>query len=166
MGYHVVQSVENQQTFRGRRISQAGNQHEAGIKQMEATCSSKTSIEFKRNTRHYIPEDRTLAKLGPQYSYFLFLLHQASGPKACCCSSSVASLQLMSSKTSTWGGYQLTAPPPTWRTSNYSLSDPYPLILPAWVVLPGAYAPASIALRVTGEGLYLSSQTFISRTLS
>jgi hypothetical protein len=27
---------------------------------MEATYSSETSVDFRRNTRHYIPEDRTL----------------------------------------------------------------------------------------------------------
>jgi hypothetical protein len=29
---------------------------------MEATCSSETSVEFQRNTRHYTPEDRTPLK--------------------------------------------------------------------------------------------------------
>jgi hypothetical protein len=27
---------------------------------MEAKCSSETSVDFQRTTRHYIPEDRTL----------------------------------------------------------------------------------------------------------
>jgi hypothetical protein len=27
---------------------------------MEATCSSETSADFQRSTRHYIPDDRTL----------------------------------------------------------------------------------------------------------
>jgi len=31
---------------------------------------------------------------------------------------------------------------------DYFLSDPYPLICLAWVTLPGAYTPASLALRV------------------
>jgi hypothetical protein len=48
-----------------RRISQARNQREAGIKQslayssilkMEATYSSETSVGFQRTTRCYIPE--------------------------------------------------------------------------------------------------------------
>jgi hypothetical protein len=29
---------------------------------MEATCSSETSVDFQRTTRHYIPEDKTLLK--------------------------------------------------------------------------------------------------------
>jgi hypothetical protein len=42
------------------------------------------------------------------------------------------------------------AEPPTWRTRDYTSSIPYPLTFPAWAALPGAYAPVSIALRVSG----------------
>jgi hypothetical protein len=42
------------------------------------------------------------------------------------------------------------AQPPTWRTRDNTSSGPYPLTCLAWVGLPGAYAPASIALRVIG----------------
>jgi hypothetical protein len=35
-------------------------------------------------------------------------------------------------------------------TKDYTLSGPYPFTCPAWVALPGFYAPASIALQVTG----------------
>jgi hypothetical protein len=42
---------------KGRRISQARDQHEAGSKQ---TRSSETSVDFQRTARRYIPEDRTL----------------------------------------------------------------------------------------------------------
>jgi hypothetical protein len=51
------------------RVSEAGNQHEAGKKhpaspspalKMEATCSSETSVDTQRTTRRYIPEDDAL----------------------------------------------------------------------------------------------------------
>jgi hypothetical protein len=49
------------------RVSQARNHPEADRKfglilnlKMEATCSSETPIDFQRNTRNYIPEDRTI----------------------------------------------------------------------------------------------------------
>jgi hypothetical protein len=65
--------------FQGRRKSQPRDQHKDGSKQsllaayfmlvsrlphfwtlkMEATCSSKSSVDFQRTTRRYIPEDRT-----------------------------------------------------------------------------------------------------------
>jgi hypothetical protein len=32
----------------------------SSILKIEATCSSKMSVEFQQNTRRYIPEDRTL----------------------------------------------------------------------------------------------------------
>jgi hypothetical protein len=53
--------------LQGRRISQERNQREAGSKQnrayflilnMEATCSSETSVDFQRTTRRYISEDK------------------------------------------------------------------------------------------------------------
>jgi hypothetical protein len=45
----------------GRRINQARNQNEAGSKpKIETTCSTKTSVDLKRTTLRYIPEDRTL----------------------------------------------------------------------------------------------------------
>jgi hypothetical protein len=60
--------------FRGRRISQDRNKHEAELAicfilfpclahsstLMEGICSSETSIDFQRTTWRYIPEDRTL----------------------------------------------------------------------------------------------------------
>jgi hypothetical protein len=61
--------------LQGRRISQARNQRESSWQselsrwfclfyystvKMEATCSSKTSVDSQRNTRRCIPEDRTL----------------------------------------------------------------------------------------------------------
>jgi hypothetical protein len=68
--------LEVNQSFRGTcylhlqgcRVSQARNQHETGSKQlaysspleMEATCSSKISVDFQQTTQCYIPEDRTL----------------------------------------------------------------------------------------------------------
>jgi hypothetical protein len=51
--------------LQGRRISKARNQHGTGIRQsnqilkMELRCSSETSVTFQRNTRNYIPEDKT-----------------------------------------------------------------------------------------------------------
>jgi hypothetical protein len=61
--------------LQGRRISQARNRREAGHCLLLASCwfltcllrplkidvtySSETSVEFKRTTRHYIPEDKT-----------------------------------------------------------------------------------------------------------
>jgi hypothetical protein len=44
---------------------------------------------------------------------------------------------------------EVVSPKPTWRIRDYTSSDPYALTCLAWVVLPGAYAPVSIALRVT-----------------
>jgi hypothetical protein len=44
----------------------------------------------------------------------------------------------------------LLAHPLTWWTRDYTSSDPYPLTYLAWMALPGAYAPASVAFRVTG----------------
>jgi hypothetical protein len=41
-----------------------------------------------------------------------------------------------------------TSNPPTWRTRGYISSGTYPLTCLAWVALLGAYAPASIDLRV------------------
>jgi hypothetical protein len=38
----------------------------------------------------------------------------------------------------------------TWRTRGYTFSCPYPMTRLAWVALPGAYAPTSIALRAMG----------------
>jgi hypothetical protein len=49
----------------GQRMSEARKQHKPGSKQssstlnMEATCSSETSVDFQWTTRHYIPQDRT-----------------------------------------------------------------------------------------------------------
>jgi hypothetical protein len=52
-----------------RRISRARNQREnrwqaaLGLffdSEMEATCSPKTSVDFQRATKRYMPEDRTL----------------------------------------------------------------------------------------------------------
>jgi hypothetical protein len=40
--------------------------------------------------------------------------------------------------------------PPTWRTRDYTLSGLCALTCLAWVALPGAYAPASTAIRVIG----------------
>jgi hypothetical protein len=40
---------------------------------------------------------------------------------------------------------------PNWRTRDHTSSGPYPLTCLAWVAQPGAYASASIALRVVGE---------------
>jgi hypothetical protein len=50
-----------------RRISQTRNQRKikrgySSTLMMEATFFSETSIEFKRTTRRYIPEDRTLSR--------------------------------------------------------------------------------------------------------
>jgi hypothetical protein len=51
---------------------------------------------------------------------------------------------------SLWGGNQPAATtPPTWRATDCSPSDRYPLKLPACVALPVAYIPTGIALRVT-----------------
>jgi hypothetical protein len=53
-------------TFRlhlqSRTVSQARNQRESRWQadEMEATCSTETSVDFQRTTRRYIPEDRTL----------------------------------------------------------------------------------------------------------
>jgi hypothetical protein len=44
----------------------------------------------------------------------------------------------------------LLAQSPICRTRDYTLSGPYPLICLTWVALPGAYAPASIALQASG----------------
>jgi hypothetical protein len=41
------------------------------------------------------------------------------------------------------------AQPLTCRSRDYTSSGAYPLTCLAWVALPGAYAPASIAFRVT-----------------
>jgi hypothetical protein len=49
-----------------------------------------------------------------------------------------------------FSGMGLLAQPPTWRTRDNSSSGPYPLTCLAWVTLPGAYAPASIAAPVIG----------------
>jgi hypothetical protein len=61
--------------LQSRRISQARNQYEAGGRRIftlvsclayysklkiEATCSSKTSVDFQWTTRRYIPKNRTL----------------------------------------------------------------------------------------------------------
>jgi hypothetical protein len=43
----------------GLRVSQARNQHEAGSKQTEVTCSSETSVGFQQTIQPYVPEDRT-----------------------------------------------------------------------------------------------------------
>jgi hypothetical protein len=45
---------------------------------------------------------------------------------------------------------KLYAQPPTRRTWDYPSPGPYPFTCLAWMTLSGAYAPASIALRVTG----------------
>jgi hypothetical protein len=92
--------------------------------------------------------------MNPQRSYFLPLLRQALGLKACCSSSNLVSM-----KTFTWGGYQPTAQPPNWKTELYSSSDPYPLTLLACVIIPAAFAPAAVALRVIGESSRLCSQS-------
>jgi hypothetical protein len=56
-----------------KTISQARNQHEAGrtaTLNMGATCSSETSVDFKRTTRRYISEDRGLhTQLGESYTF-------------------------------------------------------------------------------------------------
>jgi hypothetical protein len=44
----------------------------------------------------------------------------------------------------------LHAQPPSRRTMDYISSGAHPLTSLAWVTLSGAYAPASIPLRVTG----------------
>jgi hypothetical protein len=52
--------------LQGRKISQARNRCQAGSKEnsgllkTEATCFSEMSVDFKRTTRRYIPEDRNL----------------------------------------------------------------------------------------------------------
>jgi hypothetical protein len=94
--------------LQGRRISQASNQREACSKlatwyfllatfftlisclaysstlMMQMTCSSETSVNFKRTTRRYIPENRTLHNHRCEYLksytvmclvYFLAKLH-------------------------------------------------------------------------------------------
>jgi hypothetical protein len=43
-----------------------------------------------------------------------------------------------------------TSNPKIWRNSNYTSSGPYPLTCMAWMALPGAYVPTSIALRLSG----------------
>jgi hypothetical protein len=50
-----------------------------------------------------------------------------------------------------WGGFvNPTFNPKIWRTTDYTSSGPYSVVCVTWVSLPGAYAPASITLRVTG----------------
>jgi hypothetical protein len=43
-------------------------------------------------------------------------------------------------------------PTPTYRTRDNLLSGPYPSTCLAWVILPVAYAPASIDLQMTSAG--------------
>jgi hypothetical protein len=63
--------------LQGRRVNQARNQHEIAyfmlvclllglpsIENMEAKCSSESSVDFQRTIRRYIPEDRTLHGAG------------------------------------------------------------------------------------------------------
>jgi hypothetical protein len=61
----------------------------------------------------------------------------------------IPSFELMN-KIFMWGGYKPTTRSPPWKAWDHFSSDAYPLILPAWVALPGACTPASITLRVTG----------------
>jgi hypothetical protein len=42
---------------------------------MEAKCSSETSIDFQRTTRHYIPEDRTLHNHSCRNAIYVVLLY-------------------------------------------------------------------------------------------
>jgi hypothetical protein len=51
-----------------RRISRERNQLESSWQTKPLLCSSETSVDFQRTTRHCIPEDRTLLRL------FIFLL--------------------------------------------------------------------------------------------
>jgi hypothetical protein len=48
------------------------------------------------------------------------------------------------------GGYHPTIQPQNRKARDHSSSDAYPLTLPAWVALPGAYIPTSITLKETG----------------
>jgi hypothetical protein len=64
MGYNVVKSVESQPTYRElclpHTFKLVSCSASSSTVKMEVECSSETLVYFKRTTRFYISEDRTL----------------------------------------------------------------------------------------------------------
>jgi hypothetical protein len=59
LGYNAVYSDESKPTFRRNMSPPSSGSRNKALK-MEAICSSETSVDFRRTTRRYVPEDSTL----------------------------------------------------------------------------------------------------------